>query len=141
LEITPVLAIRKRPRCYGASENTLPRTDCTPQRLSCTVPRLLSRTLERMLRLFVKVTSSPLWYPSPYDHRSGGRHELRAEGDLVKSVSTSRNARLTYITVTVARLSQILAALFQVLSTARKNQGGVVLYSSNPALAGLKERL
>ena len=66
---------------------------------------------------------------------------MRAENDLLESVSTDHKSRAACITVTVARLSQILAALFQVLSTARKNEGQAILYSSNPALAGLKERL
>ena len=66
---------------------------------------------------------------------------MRAENDLLESVSTDHKSRSACITVTVARLSQILAALFQVLSTARKNEGRAILYSSNPARAGLKERL
>jgi hypothetical protein len=67
---------------------------------------------------------------------------VRAENDLLESVSTFHKPRSACITVTIGRLSQILAALFQVLSTAaRKNEGRAILYSSNPALAGLKERL
>jgi hypothetical protein len=66
---------------------------------------------------------------------------VRAENDLLESVSTDHKSRSACITVTIGRLSQILAALFQVLSIARKNEGRAVLYSSNPALAGLKERL
>ena len=67
---------------------------------------------------------------------------MRAENDLLESVSTDHKSRSVCITVTVAKLSQILAALFQVLSTAaRKNEGRAILYSSNPALAGLKDRL
>ena len=66
---------------------------------------------------------------------------MRAENVFLEPVSTSHKPRSACITVTIGRLSQILAALFQVLSTARKNEGRAVLYSSNPALAGLKERL
>jgi hypothetical protein len=66
---------------------------------------------------------------------------VRAENVLLEPVSTTHKARSACITVTIGGLSQILAALFRVLSTARKNEGRAVLYSSNPALAGLKERL
>ena len=66
---------------------------------------------------------------------------MRAENDLLESVSTNHEPRSAYIAVTVARLSQIAAALFRVPSTARENEGLAVLYSSDPALAGLKERL
>ena len=66
---------------------------------------------------------------------------MRAENDLLESVSTGHKPRSACITVTVARLSQILAALIRVPSTARDNEGRAVLYSSDPPLAGLKERL
>jgi hypothetical protein len=66
---------------------------------------------------------------------------VRTENDLLESVSTGYKPRSACITVTIGRLSQILAALFRVLSTARKNEGRAILYSSNPVLAGLKERL
>jgi hypothetical protein len=66
---------------------------------------------------------------------------VRAENELLESVSTGHKPRSAYITVTVARLSQILAALLRPPSTAREKEGLVVLYSSDPALAGLKERL
>jgi hypothetical protein len=66
---------------------------------------------------------------------------VRAENDLLESVSTDNKPRSACITVTVTRLSQIPVALFQVPSTARENEGRAVLYSSNPALAGRKERL
>ena len=67
---------------------------------------------------------------------------MRAENDLLESVSTDHKSRSACITVTVARLSQILAALLRPPSTAaHENEGRVVLYSSDPALAGLKERL
>jgi hypothetical protein len=66
---------------------------------------------------------------------------VRAENDLLESVSTGHKPRSACITVTVTRLSQILVALFRVPSTARENEGRTVLYSSDPALAGLKERL
>ena len=66
---------------------------------------------------------------------------MRVDNDLRRPVSTSHKARSACITVTVARLSQTLAALFRVPSTARENEGRVVLYSSDPALAGLKDRL
>jgi hypothetical protein len=66
---------------------------------------------------------------------------VRAENDLLESVSTGHKPRSACITVTVARLSQIPAALCGVPSTARENIGRAVLYSSDPALAGLKERL
>ena len=66
---------------------------------------------------------------------------MRAENELLESVSTGHKPRSAYITVTVARLSQIPAALFRVSSTARESEGRAVLYSSDPALAGLKERL
>jgi hypothetical protein len=66
---------------------------------------------------------------------------VQAENDLLESVSTGHKPRSTCITVTVARLSQIPAALFRVPSTARENEGRAVLYSSDPALAGLRERL
>ena len=66
---------------------------------------------------------------------------MRAENDLLESVSTDHKPRSACITVTVTRLSQILAPQFRVPSTARENEGRVVLYSSDPALAGLKERL
>ena len=66
---------------------------------------------------------------------------MRAENDLLEPVRTSQRSHSAYITVTIGRLSQILAALFRVPSTARENEGRAVLYSSNPALAGLKERL
>jgi hypothetical protein len=66
---------------------------------------------------------------------------VQAENDLLESVSTVHKSRSTCITVTVAKLSQILVALLRSPSTARENEGRVVLYSSDPALAGLKERL
>ena len=66
---------------------------------------------------------------------------MRAENVLLEPVSTAHKPRSACITVTIGRLSQILAALFRVLSIARKNEGRAVLCSSNPALAGLKERL
>ena len=66
---------------------------------------------------------------------------MRAENDLLESVSIDHKSRSACITVTVARLSQIPAALFRVSSTARESEGRAVLYSSNPALADLKERL
>jgi hypothetical protein len=66
---------------------------------------------------------------------------VRTENDLLESVCTGHKPRSACSTVTVARLSQILAALFRVPSTARENKGRSVLYSSDPALAGLKERL
>jgi hypothetical protein len=66
---------------------------------------------------------------------------VRAENDLLESVSTGHKPRSACITVTVARLSQTLAALFRIPSTVRENEDRTVLYSSNPALAGLKERL
>ena len=65
---------------------------------------------------------------------------MRAENDLLESVSTDHKPRSACITVTVARLSQILAALFRAPSTAHENEGRAVLYSSDPALAGLKEK-
>jgi hypothetical protein len=64
---------------------------------------------------------------------------VRAENELLESVSTGHKPRSACITV--ARLSQIPAALFWVSSTARESEGRAVLYSSDPALAGLKERL
>jgi hypothetical protein len=66
---------------------------------------------------------------------------VQPENDLLESLSTGHKPRSACITVTVARLSQILAALFRVSSTARESEGRAVLYSSDPALAGLKERL
>ena len=66
---------------------------------------------------------------------------MQAENDLLESVSTGHKIRSACIIVTVAMLSQILAALLRSLSTARENEGRAVLYSSDPALAGLKERL
>jgi hypothetical protein len=66
---------------------------------------------------------------------------VQAENDLLESVSTGHKARSACITVTVAMLSQILAALLRSPSTARENEGRAVLYSSDPALAGLKDRL
>jgi len=66
---------------------------------------------------------------------------VQAENDLLESVSTGHKPRSTCIIVTVARLSRIPAALFRVASTARENESRAVLYSSDPALAGLKERL
>lgn len=66
---------------------------------------------------------------------------MRTEDDLLKSVSAGHKPRSACITVTLDRLSQILAALFRVPSTAREIEGRAVLYSSDPALAGLKERL
>jgi len=66
---------------------------------------------------------------------------VRAENDLLESVSSDHKSRSACITVTVARLSQILAALLRSPSTAREKEGRVVLYSSDPALAGFKERL
>lgn len=66
---------------------------------------------------------------------------MRAENYLLESVSTDHKPRSACITVTVTRLSQILAPQFRVPSTARENEGRVVLYSSDSALAGLKERL
>jgi hypothetical protein len=66
---------------------------------------------------------------------------VRAENDLLESVGTGHKPRSACITVTVARLSQILTALFRAPSTARESEGRAVLYSSNPALAGLKEKL
>ena len=66
---------------------------------------------------------------------------MRAENYLLESVSTGQKPRSACITVTVARLSQIPAALFRVPSTARENEGRAVLHSSDPALAGLRERV
>lgn len=66
---------------------------------------------------------------------------MRAENDLLESVSTSHTPRSASITVTVTRLSQILAALIRVPSAGCENEGRAVLYSSDPALAGLKDRL
>ena len=66
---------------------------------------------------------------------------MRAEKYLLESESTDHKPRSAFITVTVTRLSQILAPQFRVPSTTRENEGRVVLYSSYPALAGLKERL
>ena len=66
---------------------------------------------------------------------------MRAENDLLQSVSTDHKSRSACITVTVAKLSQILVALLRSPSTERENEGRAVLYSSDPALAGLKERL
>ena len=66
---------------------------------------------------------------------------MQAENHLLESVSTVHKSRSACITVTVAKLSQILVALLRSPSTARENEGRVVLYSSDPALAGLKERL
>jgi len=66
---------------------------------------------------------------------------VRAENDLLKPVSTNQRPHSGYITVTLARFSKILAALFRAQLTGRGNEGRVVLYSSDPALAGLKERL
>jgi hypothetical protein len=66
---------------------------------------------------------------------------VRAENVLLKAVSTPHKPRSACITVTIGRLSQILAALFRVPSTARENTDRAVLYSSDPALAGLRERL
>ena len=66
---------------------------------------------------------------------------MRAENDLLESVSTGHKPRSAPITVTVAKVPQILAALSRVPSTARENKGQAVLYSSDPVLAGLKERL
>ena len=68
-------------------------------------------------------------------------HPVRAKNDLLQSVSTTHKPRSACITVSVARLSQILAALFRVPSTPRENEGRAVLYSSDPALAGLKDRI
>jgi hypothetical protein len=64
---------------------------------------------------------------------------VRAENDLLESVSTGHKPRSACITV--ARLLQILAALIRVPSTARENEGRAVLYLSDPPLAGFKERL
>jgi hypothetical protein len=66
---------------------------------------------------------------------------VQAEIDLLESVSTVHKSQSACITVTVAKLSQILVALLRSPLTARENEGRVVLYSSDPALAGLKERL
>ena len=67
---------------------------------------------------------------------------MRAENDLLESVSTDHKSRSACITVTVTKLSQILVALLRSPSTAvHENEGRVVLYSSDPALAGLKDRL
>jgi hypothetical protein len=65
---------------------------------------------------------------------------VRAENDLLKSVSTGHEPRSACITVTITRLSQIPAALFRGPSTARENEGRDVLFSSDPTVAGLKER-
>jgi hypothetical protein len=64
---------------------------------------------------------------------------VRTENDLLESISTGHKLRSACITVT--GLSQIPAALFRAPSTARENEGRAVLYSSDPALAGLKDRL
>ena len=64
-----------------------------------------------------------------------------AENVLPEPVSSPHKPRSACITVTVAKLSQILAALLRPPSTAREKEGRVVLYSSDPALAGPKERL
>jgi hypothetical protein len=66
---------------------------------------------------------------------------VRAENDLFEPVSTNQGPRSACILVTVSRLSQILAVRFLAPSTERENEGRTVLYSSDPALAGLKERL
>jgi hypothetical protein len=64
---------------------------------------------------------------------------LQAENDLLEPVSTSQRPHSGYITVTVARFSQILAALFRVQLTAHENEGRAVLYWSDPALTGLQK--
>jgi hypothetical protein len=64
---------------------------------------------------------------------------LQAENDLLEPVSTSQRPHSGHITVTVARFSQILAALFRVQLTAHENEGRAVLYSSDPALTGLQK--
>ena len=66
---------------------------------------------------------------------------MRAENDPFRPVSTIHKARSACITVTVAKFSQILAAPFRVPSTTRENEGRAVLYSRDPVLAGLKEKL
>jgi hypothetical protein len=66
---------------------------------------------------------------------------VRAENDLLESVSTGHKPRPACNTLTVAGLPQILAAPFRVPSTARENEGRAVSYSSDPTLADLKERL
>jgi hypothetical protein len=66
---------------------------------------------------------------------------VRAENDLFEPVSTNQVPRSACIPVTVSRLSQILTVRFRVPSTERENAGRTVLYSSDPALAGLKDRL
>jgi hypothetical protein len=66
---------------------------------------------------------------------------VRAENDLLESVSTGHKPRPACNTLTVAGLPQILAAPFRVPSTARENEGRAVLYSSGPALMGLREKL
>ena len=66
---------------------------------------------------------------------------MRAENDLFELVITNQGPRSPCILVTVSRLSQILAVRFLAPSTERENAGRTVLYSSDPALAGLKERL
>ena len=67
---------------------------------------------------------------------------MRAENVLLEPVSTTHKPRSACITVTIGRFSQILVALLRSPSTAvHENEGRVVLYSSDPALAGLKDRL
>jgi hypothetical protein len=66
---------------------------------------------------------------------------VQAEMDLLEPVSISQRAHSAYITVTIGRLSQILAAPFRVPSTARENEGRAVLYLSGPALTSLKVKL
>ena len=66
---------------------------------------------------------------------------MRAENYLLESVRIGHKPRSAFITATVARLSQIPAALLQSPSTARENEGRAVLHSSDPALMGLREKL
>jgi hypothetical protein len=90
-----------------------------------------------LINLIIKVRSSSLWYPALVEHRNGRRHAVRAENVLVESVGTSYKARSAF---PLQSLCFRKFQPFRVSSTARENLALAVLYSSDPALAGLKEK-
>src|SRR5215207_184622 len=97
--------------------------------------------MRRLHNLSVGDSMLIIMVPFAIRARRRGRYSVRAENYLFESVYTSHKTRSSCFTITVARLSQILVALFRAPSTALENEGWFALYSSKPPLAGLRERL
>jgi hypothetical protein len=94
-----------------------------------------------MLNLIVGNTQLISMVPFATRASKRGRHPVLTENNLVESERTTHKAQSDSITVMISGLSQTLAALFRIPSTVRENEDRTVLYSSDPALAGLKDRL